>query len=114
MPLREHLADERVGVARAAADVPVDPLAGGPVLLPGNTTESPFLDQEPQHAKLQLELLGGTGTDSPSPAIRASPHRAAQRRQVVERGLGIDGREWCRVVRDPTDHRGRRRAGGVG
>ncbi len=59
MPLREHLPDELVGVARAAADVPVDPLAGGPVLLPRNTAESPFLDKEPQYAKLQLELLGG-------------------------------------------------------
>ena len=59
MPLREHLADERAGVSRTAADVAVDPLAGAPVLFPGDTAESPFLDQEPQHPELQLELLGG-------------------------------------------------------
>jgi hypothetical protein len=59
MPLREHLADERVGVSRTAADVPVDPPAGGPVLFPGDTAESPFLNEEPQHAELQLEFLGG-------------------------------------------------------
>ena len=57
---RGHIrADERVDVSRTAADVAVDPLAGDPVLFPGDTAESPFPDQEPQHPELQLELLGG-------------------------------------------------------
>ena len=49
------------------------------------------------------------------PTRRSGPRPpSGQRRQVVECGLGIDGRQRCRVVRDPAGDRSRRRLGCIG
>src|SRR4029450_12742935 len=101
MPLRTHLADERIELTRTPADVLVDLAPGRPVLLPGDGAEAHLPDEKTQRAMLEGDLFRRAVYRLTQPDDLRVTDRPTERHEIVQRGGGVDRVDRSRVMGDP-------------